>query len=159
MQGRLVLIKKSILADQDEKDNQNIENEERISNDKIWEAFMAYDHEQFGYISVHDLRAALEKAGELVSEDEAYWMISVSDPENSGKIQFAQFKQLIMEKRENEQGTSEADLLDAFVAMGGEADGDGAINAEKLIHTIKVEFEMTIDIEALIKEIDEDGSG
>jgi Ca2+-binding EF-hand superfamily protein len=64
-----------------------------------------------------------------------------------------------MEKRENEQGTSEADLLDAFVAMGGEADGDGAINAEKLIHTIKVEFEMTIDIEALIKEIDEDGSG
>ena len=120
---------------------------------------MHFDHEQFGYISVHDLRAALEKAGELVTEDESYWMIAVSDPENSGKIQFAQFKQLILEKRENEQGTSEADLLDAFVAMGGEADGDGAINAEKLIYTIKVEFEMTIDIEALIKEIDEDGSG
>ena len=50
-------------------------------------------------------------------------------------------------------------MLDAFVAMGGQADGDGAINAEKLINTIKVEFEMTIDIEALIKEIDEDGSG
>ena len=64
-----------------------------------------------------------------------------------------------MEKRENEQGTDESDLLDAFVAMGGQADGDGAINAEKLINTIKVEFEMTIDIEALIKEIDEDGSG
>jgi Ca2+-binding EF-hand superfamily protein len=43
--------------------------------------------------------------------------------------------------------------------MGGEASGEGAINAEKLIQTIKVEFEMTIDIEALIKEIDEDGSG
>ncbi len=43
--------------------------------------------------------------------------------------------------------------------MGGQDDGDGAINAEKLIYTIKVEFEMTIDIEALIKEIDEDGSG
>lgn len=80
---------------------------------------MAYDHEKFGYISVHDLRAALEKAGEIVTEDEAYWMIAVSDPENSGKIQFAQFKHLIAEKRENEQGTSEADLLDAFVAMGG----------------------------------------
>src|SRR5450830_1193405 len=107
------------MADRDEKENQNHEDEERISNDKIWEAFMAYYHEQFGYISVHDLRAALEKAGELVSEDESYWMIAVSDPENSGKIQFAQFKQLILEKRENEQGTSEADLLDAFVAMGG----------------------------------------
>jgi len=40
--------------------------------------------------------------------------------------------------------------LDAFVAMGGEPDGDGAINAEKLIATIKNEFEMTIDIEKLI---------
>lgn len=43
--------------------------------------------------------------------------------------------------------------------MGGEPDGDGAINAEKLIATIKHEFEMTIDIEKLIEEIDEDGSG
>ncbi len=43
--------------------------------------------------------------------------------------------------------------------MGGEPDGDGAINAEKLIATIKHEFEMTIDIEKLIQEIDEDGSG
>ena len=43
--------------------------------------------------------------------------------------------------------------------MGGEADGEGAINAEKLIATIKNEFQMTIDIEKLIQEIDEDGSG
>ena len=43
--------------------------------------------------------------------------------------------------------------------MGGQADGDGAINAEKHIQTIKHEFEMTIDIEKLIEEIDEDGSG
>jgi Ca2+-binding EF-hand superfamily protein len=47
---------------------------------------MAYDHEQFGYISVNDLRAALEKAGESVSEDMAYLMISVADPENTSKI-------------------------------------------------------------------------
>ncbi len=43
--------------------------------------------------------------------------------------------------------------------MGGEPDGDGAIDATKLIKTIKEEFEMTIDIEKLIQEIDEDGSG
>ena len=45
------------------------------------------------------------------------------------------------------------------MAMGGQADGDGFIDADKLIHTIKNEFEMTIDIENLILEIDEDGSG
>ena len=50
-------------------------------------------------------------------------------------------------------------MLDAFVAMGGEQDGGGCVDADKLIDTIKREFEMTIDIVALIAEVDEDGSG
>ena len=62
-------------------------------------------------------------------------------------------------KRENEKGSSDADLLDAYVAMGGDEDGGGCVHREKLIETIKKEFEMTIDIEALINEVDEDGSG
>ena len=37
--------------------------------------------------------------------------------------------------------------------------GDGCVDAKKLISTIKEEFQMTIDIEKLIQEIDEDGSG
>ena len=56
-------------------------------------------------------------------------------------------------------GSDETELLDAFVAMGGEPDGEGCVDAQKLIATIKEEFQMTIDIEALIEEIDEDGSG
>jgi len=43
--------------------------------------------------------------------------------------------------------------------MGGEPDGGGCVDASKLIATIKDEFQMTIDIEKLIEEIDEDGSG
>lgn len=43
--------------------------------------------------------------------------------------------------------------------MGGQANGDGYIDADKLIRIIKSEFEMTIDIEKLILDIDEDGSG
>ena len=56
-------------------------------------------------------------------------------------------------------GNDEGELLDAFVAMGGEPDGEGCVDAKKLIATIKEEFEMTIDIERLIEEVDEDGSG
>ena len=63
------------------------------------------------------------------------------------------------ERREQQGGSSEEELLQAFVAMGGEADGDGSIDADKLIDIIKNKFEMTIDIEALIEEVDEDGSG
>ena len=105
----------------------------RAENDLIWEAFLEYDFERNGYINVNDLKKALEHAGEKISDDWCYRMISMADPENKGSIQFAQFKALIMEKREEERGSSEEDLLDAFVAMGGEPDGDGAINAEKLI--------------------------
>ena len=43
--------------------------------------------------------------------------------------------------------------------MGGLPDGDGSIDAQQLIKIIKEEFQMTIDIEKLIADIDEDGSG
>ena len=56
-------------------------------------------------------------------------------------------------------GDDDDELMDAYVAMGGEEDGGGCIDAEKLIDTIKNEFGMTIDLERLIEEIDEDGSG
>ena len=50
-------------------------------------------------------------------------------------------------------------MLDAFVAVGGESNGGGCVDATKLIKTIKEDFEMTIDIEKLIEKIDMDGSG
>ena len=43
--------------------------------------------------------------------------------------------------------------------MGGDDDEGGHIDADKLIQMIKEDFEMTIDIEKMIKDIDEDGSG
>lgn len=131
----------------------------REEEDKIWDAFMAFDYEQLGYIQTNQLRNALERVGERIDEQETFKMIAEADPENTGTIQFAQFKELILEKRENEQGSSDEDLLDAFVAMGGRADGQGFIDAEMLIKTIKEEFEMTIDIRALIDDVDADGSG
>jgi len=45
-----------------------------------------------------------------------------------------------MFKREQEMGTSDDDLLDAYVAMGGDEDGGGCVDADKLIETIKNEF-------------------
>ena len=46
------------------------------------------------------------------------------------------------------QGASQAeDTLDAFVSLGGEQDGSGHVNADRLIDIVKNEFQMTIDIE------------
>jgi hypothetical protein len=44
-------------------------------------------------------------------------------------------------------------IVDAFVAMGGQPDKSGHVDAEKLIYVIKNEFEMTINIEVLKSHI------
>ena len=98
--------------------------------------------------------------GVKMSEDEIFKMIADIDPDNTGKIFYSDMKQRIVAREiERLSGSDETELLDAFVAMGGEPDGGGCVDAKKLIYTIKNEFEMTIDIEKLIEEIDEDGSG
>lgn len=146
-------------GEQQEIDEFAREEAEREERNQIWQCFMQFDHEQQGIMGTCDLKQALEHLGERVSDTQVFRMISEVDPNNSGGLSFNQFKSLVLEKRENERGSSDADLLDAFVAMGGEQDGGGCVDADKLIDTIKREFEMTIDIEALINEVDEDGSG
>ena len=54
---------------------------------------------------------------------------------------------------------NEEETLEAFVALGGDPSGDGFIEISNLINILKNNFDMTIDIEKLIKEIDEEGSG
>ena len=110
-------------------------------------------------MNTEDLKQALEQLGERVSDTAVFRMISDVDPNNIGTLSFYAFKELVITKREEAKGTSNADLLDAYVAMGGDEDGGGCVDAEMLIKTIRDEFEMTIDIEALIAEVDEDGSG
>ena len=66
---------------------------------------------------------------------------------------------MIAEQKKFQGASNEEDTLDAFVALGGESNKEGSIDAAELIRIIKHEFEMTIDIEKLIEDIDEDGSG
>jgi len=90
---------------------------------------MQYDHEQEGAMSTSDLKQALESLGERVSDTQVFRMIADSDPNNNGTIAFSTFREIVTEKRENERESSDADLLDAYVAMGGDADGGGCVDA------------------------------
>lgn len=64
---------------------------------------------------------------------------------------------LVTQAKEAARG-DESDTIEAFVALGGNADKTGEISTTKLRNTI-LEFGLTIDIEQLIKETDKDGSG
>lgn len=101
----------------------------------------------------------MDDLGDNITEKMSYQMIAEADPQNKGVIDYISFRRVVENKRLEEQGSSKAELMDAFIAMGGEEDGEGSIDADKLIQIIKHDFQMTIDIEKLILEIDEDGSG
>ena len=138
---------------------EQIEEQLEQLNAKILSVFMKYDTEHTDYMPSKDFKLAMEDMGETINEKQCFNMMMQADPQNSGKIAFEDFKDMILRKKEDEKGSSEQELLDAFIAMGGEEDGGGCIDADKLIQIIKHDFQMTIDIEALIEEIDEDGSG
>ena len=76
-----------------------------------------------------------------MNDQELFKIISDIDPENTGSIKYSDFKPIIVEREvERIMGSDEEELLDAYVAMGGEADGGGCVDANKLIDTIKNEF-------------------
>ena len=137
-------------------DNGGLTKEEE---EKCKEAFNAFDKDNSGFIDANELRIVLEMMGQKTTEEEIFWMIAEADSEQTGQITYNHFRKVIADQKKNQSLTNEEDTLDAFVAMGGEPDGAGSIDAEKLIRIIKQDFEMTIDIEKLINDIDEDGSG
>lgn len=52
------------------------------------------------------------------------------------------------------------EYLDAFVALGGQADREGTVSKTKLIEIIKLQFELTIDMEEYLMKIgDEEDIG
>ena len=127
--------------------------------EKSNEAFVAFDKDGNGYIDRNELKAVLEEMGQKPNDDEVTKMINEVDTTNSGKIYFKDFLKVIAYHKVCQRDNDDSDTLDAFVAMGGNPDGSGKIDASKLIGIVKDEFGMTIDIKRLIEEIDIDGSG
>ena len=128
--------------------------------EKCQEAFNQLDKDDTGHISSSDVKHLLEMMGINEDEDEVFRLLSDIDPDNSGTIAYYEIKTRVVNREIARLGDNDdTELLDAYVSMGGDPDGGGCVDAAKLISTIKDEFQMTIDIEKLIEEIDEDGSG
>eukprot|EP00793_Prasinoderma_coloniale_P006344 PRCOL_00001174-RA len=123
------------------------------------EAFSRFDKDGSGTIDATELKATLQALGQNPTEEEIFLMISEVDDDNSGEIEFSEFLRVIESQKAKEAARGdESDTIEAFVALGGNADKTGEISTTKLRNTI-LEFGLTIDIEQLIKETDKDGSG
>ena len=128
-------------------------------DNKCNKAFEAFDKDGSGYIDANELRVVLEMMGQKQPEEAIYRMITQASPTQECTITLQEFKQVIGEQKKFQGASQAEDTLDAFVSLGGEQDGSGHVNADRLIDIVKNEFQMTIDIEQLIREIDDDGSG
>ena len=85
------------------------------------------------------------------------------DKSNADKghvIVFGEFVRLMAARKKRlSTPVSEDDLLEAYIACGGPADGSGCVNSDILVRIIKRDFQLAIDIQLLIDAVDEDGSG
>ena len=82
------------------------------------------------------------------------------DVHNKGLIEFEYVLRIFQKKRQAEvYGENDQDTLDAYVAIGGPSDKSGHIQGELLVKIIKEEFDLPIDIEQLIREVDDSGNG
>lgn len=107
-----------------------------------------------------ELRQVLEAMGQKPTEEELFQMISEVDEDMSGSIDFAEFLKVIENQKERaENFDNESDMIDAFVACGGNPDKSGCVVSSTLVKIIKQDFGLTIDIEELIAEVDRDQSG
>lgn len=120
--------------------------------------FNKYDVDRKGYIDFYDLKQALEEMGVEFHHGYIFHKMVSEFQDQDGKVNFFEFVKICAERTKVPDEELD-DVLDAYVAMGGEEDGGGCISSDKLIDTIKDELKMTIDIEKLIQQVDADGSG
>ena len=123
------------------------------------QVFAKYDLKNQGYIDYYDLKEGLHEVGIDFNHPNVFYKIISELQSTSPYITFKDFVKIYAKKKESQLEEGEPDIIDAYVAMGGDEDGGGCVDADKLIDVIKNEFGMTIDIEEMIKEVDEDGSG
>lgn len=128
--------------------------------DACREAFLAFDKNTNGTIDVWELRKVLEAMGQQPTEEELFQMISEVDSQMRGAIDFADFLMVIDNQKDRAaQYDDDSDMIDAFVACGGNTDKSGHVKRDVLIKIVKEDFGLTIDIEEIINKLDVDGSG
>ena len=129
------------------------------------DAFLAFDQDRSGTIDQWELRKVLKSMGQNPTDEELFRMISEVDDNGSNTIDFPEFLQVMARRKLDASNEDDSDILDAWVAVGGDAPSvsggapGGFVDTKNLVKIVKGDFGLTIDIEELLKEIDLDGSG
>jgi len=121
------------------------------------DAFRKFDEDGSGEISTEELGTVMRMLGHDLKEDELEECINIVDADGSGSVDFEEFLDLMKSKTKESQ--DEAEVKEAFRILDREDKGEINTSVIKEI-LMKLDDEMTEDdVDEMIAEIDEDGSG
>jgi Ca2+-binding EF-hand superfamily protein len=124
------------------------------------ELFNSFDKDCSGALSIYELKAVMNavSSGTLFAE-QVMMILADVEPESPDCFTYEEFLDMMRIYKKQYRGIEQDDeTLAAFVALGGNKDRTGSISTEKMKEVVR-ELGLTIDIEQLILEADEDGSG
>jgi calmodulin len=120
------------------------------------EKFHGMDTQRQGFINRYDLRTLLEQCGESPSDEKMNSIVRMIEENGFRRIDintslkcWAFLKEL--NAKEEEEGF-DYDILNAFVAMGGNTDKSGFVKKSTIVNIVKNVFGLTIDIEQMFEE-------
>ncbi|XP_063705577.1 calmodulin-A-like isoform X3 [Culicoides brevitarsis] len=130
-------------------------NDEQVAEFK--EAFMLFDKDEDGTISVTELGVVMRSLGQRPTETELRDMVNEWDENGNGTIEFNEFLQMMSKKLTFSDGEDE--LKEAFRVF--DKNNDGLISSSELRHVMTNLGEKMTQQEAddMLKEADMDGDG
>lgn len=121
------------------------------------EAFVLFDQNRDGSITVEELGTVLRSLGQNPSNAELRQMIRDVDTDGNGTIDLAEFIAMLEKKKKEE--VSEKEFLSAFRVF--DKNGDGRISSEELRQVLQGlgEPATSDEVDKMIQEADLDGDG
>lgn len=112
-----------------------------------------------GFIKDFELQVFYPSIGINLEEHKIEQVLKRLEEMNFKKIDenaLVQSLHILKEMEMEEPDDSEDEYLDAFVALGGQPNKEGKIEANLLIEIVKDDFELTINMEEYLSSIDSD---
>ncbi|XP_014224657.1 calmodulin-A-like isoform X2 [Trichogramma pretiosum] len=121
------------------------------------EAFMLFDKDEDGTITMAELGVVMRSLGQRPSENELRDMVNEVDQDGNGTIEFNEFLQMMSKKMKGAEGEDE--LREAFRVF--DKNNDGLISSVELRHVMTNLGEKLSEeeVDDMIKEADLDGDG
>ncbi|ODN05908.1 Calmodulin [Orchesella cincta] len=129
--------------------------EEQVGEFK--EAFMLFDKDEDGIITVSELGIVMRSLGQRPSDTELENLVNEVELEECGLIEFNEFLQMMSKKMKDAE--SEEELTEAFKVF--DKSGDGLISSSELRHVMTSLGDKLSDeeVDDMLKEADLDGDG